>query len=227
MKANCLALKKKRKTCFLKRFSIAATFPCYWPLDLRTLNWSSFYTPSFHSPILKHFSRPLFIYIAASSPRLLKHCFPHISPLLFLSLPLCQWGHPGSLGPFECIISSKRYPSALTSALAGCLPSQLNGLINPSWFLDGLDFIVSYSPLSSCSSLFLNVILSDFNMSAFFGAHSVWLYWAAARISVQNSRCCPQVFVETPEMWAFVCYLYKCVVNEQVDGSLFISLGLS
>lgn len=51
--------------------------------------------------------------------------------------------------------------------LAGCLPSPLNGLINPSWFLDGLDFIVSHSPLSSCSSLILNVILSDFNMSAF------------------------------------------------------------
>ncbi|KAK2849361.1 hypothetical protein Q5P01_009195 [Channa striata] len=75
--------------------------------------------------------------------------------------------HPGSLGPLKCIISSKRYPSALTSVLAGCLPSPLNGLINSSWFLDGLDFIVLHSPLSSCSSLILNVILSDFNMSAF------------------------------------------------------------
>ncbi|KAK2903953.1 hypothetical protein Q8A73_010610 [Channa argus] len=65
------------------------------------------------------------------------------------------------------LVKNQRYPSALTSVLAGCLPSPLNGLINSSWFLDGLDFIVSHSPLSSCSSLILNVILSDFNMSAF------------------------------------------------------------
>lgn len=95
---------------------------------------------------------------------------PPPRPLLTSYLPSFsphQWAHPGSLGPLKCIISSKRYPSVLTSVLAGCLPSSLNGLINPSWFLDGLDFIVSHSPLSSCSSLFLNVILSDFNMSAF------------------------------------------------------------
>jgi len=92
---------------------------------------------------------------------------PSIAHYISSSFSPCQWAPPGSLGPLKCIISSKRYPSALTSELAGCLPSPLNGLINPSWFLDGLDFIVSYSPLSSCSSLILNVILSDFNMSAF------------------------------------------------------------
>lgn len=96
------------------------------------------------------------------------------------TLPLLRRAHPGSLGPLKCIISSKRYPSALTSVLAGCLPSPLNGLINPSWFLDGLDFIVSRSPLSSCSSLILNVILLGFNMSAFFWAQSVWSHWEGA-----------------------------------------------
>lgn len=204
---------------------------CYFPPAIDhstciTLNWSSFCAPSFHSPILKHFSRPHFIYIAASSPRPLIHCSPHIS-LFPLPLSPCQWAHPGSLGPLECIISSKRYPSALTSALAGCLPSQLNGLINPSWFLDGLDFIVSYSPLSSCSSLFLNVILSDFNMSAFLELavfDYIELQWAARssaavvvlRSSLRRGRC-----------GRFVCYLYKCVAKEQVDGSLFIFIGLS
>lgn len=122
---------------------------------------------------------------------------PH-QTLPFLSLCLASLSgrhraHPGSLGPFKCIISSKRYPSALTSVLAGCLPSPLNGLINPSWFLDGLDFIVSHSPLSSCSSLILNVILSDFNMSAF-SEHTVFDYVELERPSpgglLLSSPCC-------------------------------------
>lgn len=126
------------------------------------LNRSSFHPPSFlllilnisHVPTSSTYQPPL-----PASSSIAHFISPSFSPR--------QWAHPGSLGPLKCIISSKRYPSALTSVLAGCLPSPLNGLINPSWFLDGLDFIVSHSPLSSRSSLILNVILSDFNMSAF------------------------------------------------------------
>lgn len=186
------------------------------PIDHSTCvtpNPSSFCAPSFPSPIFKHFSRPHFIYIAASSPRLLIHCSPHISPFLSRSLSPRQWAHPGSLGPLECIISSKRYPSALTSALAGCLPSQLNGLINPSWFLDGLDFIVSYSPLSSCSSLFLNVILSDFNMSAF-SEHPAFDYIELRRAARSSAAVLVlRSSLRRPETWAFACYICKCVVK--------------
>lgn len=186
------------------------------PIDHSTCvtpNPSSFCAPSFPSPIFKHFSRPHFIYIAASSPRLLIHCSPHISPFLSRSLSPRQWAHPGSLGPLECIISSKRYPSALTSALAGCLPSQLNGLINPSWFLDGLDFIVSYSPLSSCSSLFLNVILSDFNMSAFL-EHPAFDYIELRRAARSSAAVLVlRSSLRRPETWAFACYICKCLVK--------------
>lgn len=166
------------------------SFPSRWPLTCVTLNRSFFYPPSFHS--LSHFktflTSPLHLHSSLLSPPprpLLTSYLPFFSPR--------QWAHPGSLGPLKCIISSKRYPSALTSVLAGCLPSPLNGLINPSWFLDGLDFIVSHSPLSSCSSLFLNVILSDFNMSAF-SEHTAFdyieLWWQGpARLLLSLSPC--------------------------------------
>lgn len=137
-------------------------FPSHCPLTCILLNRSFFHSSSFlflilnisHVPTSSTYQPPL-----PASSSIAHFISPSFSPR--------HWAHPGSLGPLKCIISSKRYPSALTSVLAGCLPSPLNGLINPSWFLDGLDFIVSHSPLSSCSSLILNVILSDFNMSAF------------------------------------------------------------
>lgn len=156
---------------------LLAHFPSHCPLTCIPLNRSFFCSPSFlalilnisHVPTSSTYQPPL-----PASSSIAHFISPSFSPR--------QWAHPGSLGPLKCIISSKRYPSALTSVLAGCLPSPLNGLINPSWFLDGLDFIVSHSPLSSCSSLILNVILSDFNMSAF-SEHTAFDYFELLRQS--------------------------------------------
>lgn len=162
-------------------------FPSHRPLTCTVFNRSLFHFPSFlafilnisHVPTSSTYRPPL-----PASSSIAHFISPSFSPH--------QWAHPCSLGPLKCIISSKRYPSALTSVLAGCLPSPLNGLINPSWFLDGLDFIVSHSPLSSCSSLILNVILSDFNMSAF-SEHTVFDYieleWQSPGGPLLSSPC--------------------------------------
>lgn len=95
--------------------------------------------PTDHSPVpfyRSFFSSPSFLFPIlniSNAPTSSTLHTPHPMHRSYLALfSSCQWAHPAILGPLNCIISSKRYPSPLTSALAGCLPSSLNGLINPS-----------------------------------------------------------------------------------------------
>lgn len=122
-------------SCFSSLEHLIQINSCYLMLRLLLLIHTS--PPSDHSPVPFHrslFSSPSFFFLILSIPHVPTSSAPppphHRSyPPLF---SLCQWAHPASLGPLKCINSSQRYPSPLTSALAGCLPSSLNGLINPS-----------------------------------------------------------------------------------------------
>ena len=191
-------------------FSIPCAYSsAHCPLTCTLLNHPSFTFQHFSLILnISHVSTSsTYQYPLSASSSIAHFISPSFSPR--------QWAHPGSLGPLKCIISSKRYPSALTSVLAGCLPSSLNGLINPSWFLDGLDFIVSHSPLSS---VHLSSLMSSFQILTclhFLSTeHLITLSWNGR---VQVGYCC-QVLAGAsgvqPRIYHF-CRVNHWIVKQQ------------